>query len=145
MAARYLVGGGLTLGASYTYLDSKDDTGREEVRRPPHSGRLDANYAFDGGRAKVNVAAIYNGTMLDTAFNFADPLLDRVQLDDYWLVNVAASYELSPGMELYGRVENALDQDYQQVFGYETAGIAAYAGLRFTYVEQASVAWANGR
>ncbi len=52
VAGRYLVGGGLTLGASYTYLDSKDDTGREEVRRPPHSGRIDANYAFDGGRAQ---------------------------------------------------------------------------------------------
>jgi vitamin B12 transporter len=66
-------------------------------------------------------------------------------LDEYWLVNVAASYELSPGVALYGRVENALDQDYQQVFGYETAGIAAYAGLRFTYEEAASVAWANGK
>ncbi len=145
VAARYLVGGGLTLGASYTYLDSKDNSGREEVRRPPHSGRIDANYAFDGGRANLNVAAIYNGTMLDTAFNFTDPTLDRVQLDDYWLINIAASYELRPGVELYGRLENALDQDYQQVFGYETAGIAAYAGLRFTYQELASVAGAKGR
>ncbi len=68
-----------------------------------------------------------------------------MQLDDYWLVNVAASYELSPGVQIYGRVENALNEDYQQVFGYETAGIAAYAGLRFTYEERASVAWANGR
>jgi vitamin B12 transporter len=65
-------------------------------------------------------------------------------LDSYWLVNVAASYEVSLGVAVYGRIENALDQDYQQVFGFATAGIAAYAGLRFTYEEQASVAWANG-
>jgi vitamin B12 transporter len=52
---------------------------------------------------------------------------------------------VSPGVALYGRIENLLDQDYQQVFGFETAGTAAYAGLRFTYEERASVAWANGR
>ncbi len=145
VAARYYVGGGLTLGTAYTYLDSKDDAGREEVRRAPHTGRIDANYVFDAGRGNLNIAAIYNGTMLDTAFNFVNPDLDRVTLDEYWLVNVAASYELSPRVALYGRVENLLDQDYQQVFGYETAGIAAYAGLRFSYEEQASRAWANGK
>jgi outer membrane cobalamin receptor len=42
-------------------------------------------------------------------------------------------------------VENAFNQDYREVFGYETAGIAAYAGLRFNYEEAASVAWANGK
>jgi vitamin B12 transporter len=68
-----------------------------------------------------------------------------VALDEYWLVNVAASYELSPGVALYGRIQNALDEDYQEVFGFETAGVAAYAGLRFSYEEQASVAWANRR
>jgi len=143
VAARYLVGDGLTLGAAYTYLHARDDTGQEEIRRPPHSGRFDVNYAFDRGRANVNVAAIYNGRMLDNAFNF-DLGSQAVVLDSYWLVNVAASYEVSPGVAVYGRIENALDQDYQQVFGFATAGIAAYAGLRFTYEEQASVAWANG-
>jgi vitamin B12 transporter len=68
-----------------------------------------------------------------------------VELDSYLLLNVAASYQLSPGVELFGRVENALNEDYQDVFGFETAGIAAYAGLRFTYVEEATRAWAEGR
>jgi vitamin B12 transporter len=48
-------------------------------------------------------------------------------------LTVAGSYQLRPGVELYGRVENLLDQDYQEVFGYNTAGIAAYAGMRFTF------------
>jgi vitamin B12 transporter len=45
-------------------------------------------------------------------------------------VRLAGSYEVSPGLELFGRVENLLNQDYQEVFGYETAGVAAYAGVR---------------
>ncbi len=52
-------------------------------------------------------------------------------LDDYWLVRLAGSYELTPGVEAFGRIENLLDQNYQEVLGYETAGLAAYAGLRF--------------
>jgi vitamin B12 transporter len=137
LAGRYFVGGGLTLGAAYTYLDSKDDSGNEEIRRAPHTGRFDIEYSFDGGRGNLNAAAIYNGNMLDNAFD-AGPPFDSysVVLDEYWLVNVAASYELSPGLELYGRIENLLDENYQQVFGYETAGIAAYAGMRFSVSEQ---------
>ena len=55
---------------------------------------------------------------------------ETVTLDDYWLVRIAGSYELKPGLELFGRVENLLDQNYQEVFGYDTAGVAAYAGVR---------------
>jgi len=145
VAASYRLLDNLTLGASYTYLRAREENGSEEIRRAPHSGRLDVNYAFDGGRGNVNVAAIYNGDMLDNAFDAATFAASKVVLDDYWLVNVAASYELSPGVALYGRLENALNQDYQQVFGYQTAGIAAYAGLRFTYEELASVTRADGR
>jgi vitamin B12 transporter len=147
VAARYLVGNGLTLGAAYTYLYAREDNGAEEIRRPPHSGRLDVNYAFDGGRGNVNVVTIYNGATQDNASlnRMTEPFSERIVLDSYWLVNVAASYETSPGVTLYGRIENVLDQDYQQVFGFETAGIAAFAGVRFTYEEPASVAWANGK
>jgi vitamin B12 transporter len=145
VAAHYRLLDGLTLGGAYTYLRAREGDGSEEIRRAPHSGRVDVNYSFDRGRANVNVAAIYNGTMLDNAFDAVTFAASKVALDEYWLVNVAASYEVSPGVALYGRIQNALDEDYQEIFGFETAGVAAYAGVRFTYEEQASVAWANGR
>jgi vitamin B12 transporter len=107
-----------------------------EVRRPRHAGRADLTYAFADGRGSVNLAAIYNGRMQDNAgfvapdFTFTS---SRVTLDDYWLVNLAASYKLQKGVELFGRVENALDAQYQEVFGFNTPGITAFAGLRFTF------------
>jgi vitamin B12 transporter len=55
-----------------------------------------------------------------------------VTLDDYWLVNAAVSYKLQKGVEVFGRVENALDSQYQEVYGFATPGITAFAGLRFT-------------
>ncbi len=146
VAARYLLAPGLTLGGSYTFLDAKEDTGQEEVRRPRHSGRLDVNYAFDGGRGNFNVAAIYNGDMKDLAFEAGPPFGSQVVLlKEYWLVSAAASYRVAPGVELFGRVENALDEDYQEVFGFATAGIAAFAGVRFTYEEPATAAAARYR
>ncbi len=147
VASRISVMPGVVVGATYTYLDATEPSGIAEVRRPRHAGRFDINYAFDGGRGNLNVAAIYNGRMQDDQFfNRPAPVFfssGRVTLDDYWLLNIAASYKVSPGVELYGRVENALDADYQEVFGYETAGIAAYAGVRLTYEDPSTLQWAD--
>ena len=135
----------LRFGASYTYLNATgadlnlDPTGTilfPEVRRPRHAGRADLTYVFAEGRGSVNLAAIYNGRMQDNA-GFVAPdftfTTSRVTLDDYWLVDVAASYKLQRGVELFGRVENALDAQYQEVFGFNTPGITAFAGVRFTF------------
>jgi vitamin B12 transporter len=145
VAARFQVTKEISIGGAYTYLRASEDDGREEIRRPPHSGRIDFNYAFDKGRGNINLAAIYNGETQDVAFNLFDPALDRVSLDEYWFVNAAASYEVSPGVQLYGRVENLLDERYQEVFSMETAGISAFAGVKLTYEELASKAWSEGK
>ncbi len=137
VAARSALFEGVTVGAAYTWLDATDPTGLAETRRPEHSGRADVNYVFSQGRGLINVAAIYNGTVKDSAFfNLnVDPFFGSrtVTLDSYWLVNVAASYQVAPGVEIYGRVENLLDEQYQEVFGFEAPDIAAYAGVRLTY------------
>jgi len=126
----------LVLTGSYTYTDATDADGDEEVRRPPHSGSLGVRYTSPDGRAKLTADAIYNGEMKDLDFSppFPSPP-NIVTLDDYLLVNVAGSYKLDDNFEVFGRVENLLDQDYEEVFGYSTAPISAYGGLRVTLGE----------
>lgn len=137
LAGRYLVMPGLTLGAAYTYLAASEDDGKQEIRRPRHSGRLDANYAFAAGRGNLNLAVVYNGAMKDLAFEAGPPFgSQQVALNDYWLVNAAASYRIQPGVELYGRVENLLDQKYQEVFGFNTPGLAGFVGVRLSYEDR---------
>ncbi|MGD9785230.1 MAG: TonB-dependent receptor plug domain-containing protein [Hyphomicrobiaceae bacterium] len=130
VAGRVALLPGVTLGAAYTYLDAVDDQGLTEVRRPRHQGRFDIDWRSADRRAALNFSAVYNGKTIDNAFLIVPPFAERYVLDDYWLLRIAGSYELVPGVEMFGRVENLLDQDYQEVFGYETAGLAAYAGLR---------------
>ncbi|MGE3917460.1 MAG: TonB-dependent receptor plug domain-containing protein, partial [Hyphomicrobiaceae bacterium] len=133
LSARWRPMSWLTLGSAYTWLDARDDQGLPEIRRARDSGRLDATMAFAGGRGTLTMAAIYNGTTPDFAFGLPTFETVRVKLDDYWLATVAARYKLQPGVEVFGRIENAFDAHYQEVYGFETAGIAAYAGLKLTF------------
>ena len=60
----------LTLAATYTYTDARDDKGLQEIRRPPHAASGSATVLFDEGRGKATVNVIYNGRMTDTIFTF---------------------------------------------------------------------------
>jgi vitamin B12 transporter len=46
---------------------------------------------------------------------------------------LTTSYQLSGNLQLYGRLENALDEDYEEVPTYNTSGAAGYAGLRYSF------------
>ena len=135
----------MTVGGAYTYLEARDDKKLEEIRRAPHSGKVDVNYTFLDQKANLSLSAIYNGDMKDVAFEL--PFFDqrRVTLDEYWLLRLAGSYKITPGVEIYGRVENLLDENYQEVFGFQTAGVAAYAGMRFSYEAPQSIAAADAK
>ncbi|HIF54413.1 MAG TPA: TonB-dependent receptor, partial [Methylococcaceae bacterium] len=56
-----------------------------------------------------------------------------VELEDYTLLNIAASYEIYEQVELFARVENLLDEQYQEVFSFAARGIAGYGGIRVTF------------
>jgi len=120
------------LAGSFTWLDAEEPGGRSEVRRPDYMASASANYRFLGGRANVNLGVDYNGRAIDNEFVDSTGRI-RVGLDDYVLVNLAASYRLTDNVELFGRVENLLDEDYQDVYGFDTPGIGAYAGIKVAF------------
>jgi vitamin B12 transporter len=134
IATRVKLAAGLSWGAAYTYTDARNPDGEQEIRRPPHAARTDLSWGFAGGRGSANLAVIYNGSMQDIGFvlPFFDPQ-PRLSLPPYWLVNAAVSYRLQPGVELFGRVENLLDQHYQESFGFDAAPLAAFAGVKLTF------------
>ena len=73
---------------------------------------------------------------LDAAYTWLDDpsfIPVRVTLEEYTLVNLAATYRLSERFELFGRVENLLDERYQQVFSFVSPGRSAVLGLRASF------------
>ena len=116
-----------SLDAAYTYLDATEN-GLEEVRRPPHIASLNVSYEFDE-RTSMTLSARYNGAQTDNEFIFATPE-DFVSLKAYTLLNLNANYRVTDNIELFGRVENLLDEEYEEVFSFSSPGITAYAGIK---------------
>ena len=126
--------GKLEATASYTYTDSRQpDAGGDkarEIRRPRHMAALNLNYALLGDRLSLNLNASYTGKQLDSFFPPFPNLQQTVVLDEYTLVNLAASFALTDSISIFGRVENLLDEDYQNVVGFRNPGVGGYAGIR---------------
>ena len=59
-----------------------------------------------------------------------DNLANTVRLDGYALANVRASMPIGDAFEVYGRVDNLFDTEYQVVKNYGTYGRNAHIGVR---------------
>ena len=120
----------LRLTAHYAFVNStQPDAGLgdlREVRRPKHSGAV----ALDGrsGLLSYGASLAYTGARADN--NFEVPPFGRVRLGSYWLAGARLAYAIRPGIELFGRVANAFDDRYQDVFAYRTEGRSLHAGIR---------------
>jgi vitamin B12 transporter len=132
LSLRWDLGDAVMINANYTYLDASADEIRE-IRRPRHSGSLDVDYEFLAGRGRVTLGAAYGGTRSDTFFPPWPNPPETVALHSHWLVDLTARYRLSRSVDLFARVGNLLDTDYEQVYGYATPGRAAYAGVQLAF------------
>lgn len=121
----------LDIRAGYTYLDSEDPDGEEEIRRPRHSASLGLNYRFLDDRANLNLTVDYQGERDDLDFGTSPST--RVQLDSYTLIDLAASYQVDPTFRVFGRVQNLLDENYQEVLGYQSLDRTFYLGVEASF------------
>ncbi len=120
----------LDLGLSYTYTDADDPDGSEEIRRAEHIGNVHLTYRFLDDRALINFDVSYNGEQQDVEFVAATPETE-VTLDDFVLIDIAARYRLTDAVEVFGRIENLIDDDAEEVFSFNNTGIAGFAGLSY--------------
>jgi vitamin B12 transporter len=109
-----------------TYLDTEDEaTGQRLLRRAPFTANLAAYY--DGDRWAVGGELGHADKRADGDINtFA-----RIDLAAYTVARLVASYELTKALRLKLRVENAFDEDYELVDGYNTWGRAVFGGIEW--------------
>ena len=129
VSATAAVTGNLNLIAAYTYTDTKDPDGRDEVRRPKNVASLALDYLLPSRKGNVSLNIQYNGPMEDNEFNVSTPN-DRVNLPSFTLVTLASAYNVSKSVQLFGRIENLLNQDYEEVWSAQSPGIGLFAGVR---------------
>ncbi len=113
----------LTLDLAYTYLDAIDaETGAPLQRRPEHTASARVTLR-PTDKARIAASILYVGERFNGS--------DRADLlDDYIRVDLTGSYALYDNAEVFLRVENLTDEQYEEIKDFGVAGRSAYAGLR---------------
>lgn len=120
-----------SIRGSYTYLDTDDGAGGKLLRRADQQFSVDVSWDVVPEQVNLTLAAAYIGERADTDFSVFPGR--PVTLDPYTLVTLAGRWRVDDNLEVFGRVENLLDDDYQEIYGAGEVGIGAYAGVRYTF------------
>jgi vitamin B12 transporter len=121
----------LSLSATYTHTKAKDkNTGEFLLRRPRHKFSASAAFRFLQ-RGQALFSLVHIGTRDDQ--EWIDWVSTRVRMGSFSLVNAVLSWNIPSGLELYLRLDNILDQQYELIKGYGTAGFSAYGGFKIQF------------
>ncbi|MDG1857603.1 MAG: TonB-dependent receptor, partial [Emcibacteraceae bacterium] len=117
----------LYVSANYTYTDAKDITGGINtplIREPKHliSGSVQW---VPTDKISTSLLITHNGSEFQK-----DVVLP---LEGWTRVDLRASYELMEGLNIYGRVDNIFNEEYQYVPKYGTPDRSYFAGVRKTF------------
>jgi vitamin B12 transporter len=118
------VGDMVTLSGNYTYTDTQDFAGDQRLRTPKNMGNVGILITPWDARLQFNIN-----------YRVARDSAEETQgkIDDYEVLDLSVSYQVLEALQVYARVENATDEDYQEIPNYNTPGAAGYAGFRYRF------------
>jgi len=125
-AAYRLQQGPWTLAANLLLMDPQDlSNDRQLLRRSRVSGTASLGYSRE--RLQAGAELSYNGSRDDVdGISFTPTTLDA-----FTLLDLYASYDLDDSLQVFGRLDNALDTDYEVASQYNTPGRNLFAGIRY--------------
>ncbi len=111
----------LSINGNYTYTDAMDnDTNEKLIRVPKNTVHAEIQWQVMT-ELDVALSMTHNGEESDS---FSPGTEGWTRFD------LRASYDINDTIEVYARVDNLFDTEYQQVFGFGTADQSFYAGIR---------------
>lgn len=119
----------LTLRGAYTCLPVAEDrvTDLRLIRRPEHAGHISATYKFLS-RFTANASASVVGERRDLKFNPTTFATTRVTNAGSVKLDLGLSCEVCKYFTVFGRAENLLDDEYEEVFGFPALGRTFWGG-----------------
>ncbi len=121
---------------SYTYTVSKDKSAGSDdydlklLRRPQNKALLSVDYDLND-QFFIGADVRFIGARDDK--NFSIFPFERIELAPYTLTDLNAAFTLTDNIDIFGKVDNLFDKDYQEVLFYGTLGRAFYFGLKINY------------
>jgi len=123
LAGRYELLDWLSVSASYAYIDATDTDGDPLIRVPEHSGDVTFSIDPDGP---------FSGAVL-VRYNDVEPDRFGAKVDDWTRVDLNGAYQVSEKVEVFGRIENIFEEEYQQIRRYGTPYLSGSVGIRLRY------------
>jgi vitamin B12 transporter len=146
LAGRARLPWGLNAGLAYTHLFEftvLDDggldnlffaTGKHLIRRPRNTVNIDLGWSR--GPVALHLNSLYVGRRDDSRFTLDFPFQERVVNGGYFIMNLAASYDIIQDwgyikqVQLQARANNLLDRQYEEAYGFSSPRFWFLAGLR---------------
>jgi outer membrane cobalamin receptor len=126
-----LCGDQLSWRGAYTWLEANDDTtDLRLVRRARHVASFDVR-GEPTENTLLGVGGTYVSGLIDNDFSGFPAV--RKKLDDTFLLRVYGRCEVNEHIALHARVENVLDETYEEIANFPGRGMGAYGGVEITW------------
>jgi outer membrane cobalamin receptor len=133
----------LELSGQYSFVDSEIlaldgsdsarnpfEVGQPLLRRPRNAASY--SITWQHRRLTLSTNAYLRGIVLDTEPNWGASM-GFFDNKGYVRADIGFSYRLQHGVELYGRLNNFLNQKYEEVFGYPSLPLNFVAGMKYSF------------
>lgn len=119
----------LNLLVTYTYTDARNLTGKtRQVRSPEHKVGAEVSYQ---PISVVNLTL--GGDWNMSREDFHPVTFAQVNSEDYFVARFAASWQVQQHCQLFARIENAFQEEYEEVAGFPALDQAIYGGVKLSY------------
>jgi vitamin B12 transporter len=117
----------LKLRTDYTYTKALDAiTGLELLRRPRHKYTLAAEWnPID--QLLLSATWLRVSTWIDGNRDFS---IQRLTAPGYAVLNLAANYTVNEYTTVFGRIDNVLNERYENPTGFDRPGLGVFGGIR---------------
>ncbi len=130
LAAKLDLAGAWKARLAYTYLEAKNLTqGKRLLRRPRQSGTLDLWHEFGSG-VSVGTGLTFAADREDVDAATFQPNIDG---ENYTVVRLYGAWQATKQLAVKVRLENLLNEKYEQVNGYPQLGFGAFAGVEWKF------------
>ncbi|MEM6909018.1 MAG: TonB-dependent receptor [Pseudomonadota bacterium] len=115
---------GFDVALNYSIIDAFDDvTGNRLPRRAEETASLVLDYRMENGFG-IGATVLVVGDSFDNTTNTRP-------VDGYALADVRVSYGITENLELFGRIENVTDEEYETVLNFNQPGRTVFGGVRY--------------
>jgi vitamin B12 transporter len=129
LSAQFSLAGAADIRASYTYLEAENLTMHTRLlRRPRHRASVDLWREFGRGFSAGTGVAFSAKRMDVDAATFR-----TINAEDFTVVRLYASWRAAERITIKARLENLLNERYEEVNGYPALGFGAFAGIEWKF------------